>query len=192
MKPNGQNSPSMNGKAYEGLTLPGLAAHIASSILLWKKGQGTINDCKHAIAHNVRAFQRRLIAEKEIEIWVTWEAVTAEKKQIELEHAIPVGCLMNLLFYKVETFSPSEAAVQVDELLRENTVLVWVTKDEHAELNKCYQCKMPNGFDTYPWRDKLARYTQTPRVSKLSEWVGLTEKTKPAESDLDAEIEGDF
>lgn len=188
-----QPSPSMNGKAYEGLTLPGLAAHIASSILLQKQKVGTLNDCKHAIAHNVRAFQRRLIAQQETgQVWITSSAAKADKKQVELEHAIPVGCLMNLLFYKVETSDQTEAAAQVDELIRENTVLVWVTKSEHAELNQKHQCRMPEGFDTYPWEDTLARYKQTPGVSELGKWGGKAEKSKPAEDDLDSEMEDGF
>jgi hypothetical protein len=188
-----QPSPSMNGKAYMGLSLPGLAAHIASSILLWRKGSGTINDCKHAIAHNVRAFQRRLIVRQEIrDVWITSNAAVAEKKQIELEHAIPIGCLMNLLFWKIETTDSTAATAHVDELIRENTVLVWVTRDEHAQLNKNYQCKMPEGFDTYPWENALARYVQTPGVSKLRKWMGSSDTSKPSENDLAAEIEDDF
>lgn len=183
----------MNGKSYKGLSLSGLAAHIASSILLLRTGQGTVNDCKHAIAHNVRAFQRRLIALGEMrDVWITSSAAVAEKTQVELEHAIPVGCLMNLLFYKVETSDLMKAIVQVDEIIRENTVLVWVTKDEHSKLNKNYQCKMPEGFDTYPWRDTLARYTKTRGVSELSKWTGLPDKSRPAENDLAAEIEEGF
>jgi hypothetical protein len=192
---NGQTSPSMNGKAYKGLSMPGLAAHIASSILLWNIGkQGTINDCKHAIAHNVRAFQRRLITEEKVNgVLITSNALKAEKSLRQLEHAIPVGCLMNLLLFMVKTSELSEAATQIDKLLRGNTVLVWVTKDEHAELNKKYQCKMPDGFDTFPWKDKLARYSQTPSVSSLMpKRDGSADKSRPSKDDLDAELEDDF
>jgi hypothetical protein len=188
-----ETSPSMNDKAFEGLSLPGLAAHIASSILLWNNGRGTRNDCKHAIAPNVRAFQRRLIALQETcEVWITSKALVAEKREVELEHAIPVGCLMNLLFWKVKTSDVTKATAEVDTLIRENTVLVWVTKDEHAELNKKYQSKMPEGFDTYPWKCRLARYTQTPSVSELRKWIVVPDPSKPLEDDLDSEMEDDF
>jgi hypothetical protein len=186
----------MNGKAYEGLTLPGIASHIASSILLWNNGRGTgtHNDCKHAIGHNVRAYQRRMFAEKKItDIWITEAAAAPEKSQIELEHAIPVGCLMNVLFSEVDATDLVTAAQQVTALIEKNTVLVWVTKDEHAELNKRYQCTMPPGFDHYPWDDPFARYTQTKCISKLRpHTVKASEKSKPAEDDLDIEIEEDF
>lgn len=185
----------MNGKTYEGLTLPGLAAHIASSILLWNhgKGMGTRNDCKHAIAHNVRAYQRRMIAEKVIdEVWITDAAAAAEKSRIELEHAIPVGCLMNLLFHLVDANDQAEAARQVADIIQHNTVLVWVTKDEHSRLNKAYQCTMPEGFDTYPWKDPLARYRQTDGISELNKQVRAHEKSKPADDDLVVETEADF
>lgn len=190
----------MNGKTYEGLTLPGLASHIASSILLWNKGQGmgTKNDCKHAIGHNVRAYQRRMIAEKVIKnIWITEAARQRDKSQIELEHAIPVGCLMNLLFYKIVGSDQAAAARQVADLIEESTVLVWVTKAEHLKLNDAYQCKMPEGFDTYPWEDPLARYRKTKDVSQpvpLEESVPTkaSEKSKPAEDDLVVETEEDF
>jgi len=141
----------------------------------------------------VRAFQRRLIALPETcEVWITSKALAAEQKQVELEHAIPVGCLMNLLFWRVKTSDVREAAAQVDTLIRENTVLVWVTKDEHAELNKKYQSKMPKGFDTYPWKCTLARYTHTPNVSELRRWEGVPDRSKPLEDDLDSEMEDDF
>lgn len=192
-----QPSRSMNGKHYQGLSLEGLAAHIASSILLWSggKGSGTINDCKHAIAHNVRAFQRRLIAKKEIgKILITSDAQSTKDK-IELEHAIPIGCLMNLLFWAMEVEnwpSQAEAAVRVDQLVRENTILVWVTKNEHAKLNEKYQCTMPEDFDTYPWENVLARYVKTPGVSQLVELATAPNTGKPSENDLDVEIEDDF
>lgn len=196
MQPSEQSSPSMNGKSYQGLSLPGLAAHIASSILLWDNGKvGTKNDCKHAIAHNVRAYQRRLIQTKPIrDVWITENALSAEAEQkpIELEHAIPVGCLMNLLFFKIAGTCMQRATAQVIELIEDNTVLVWVTPDEHAKLNKLYQSSMPPGHDTYPWKNKLGRYTQTDGISTLHNRESSRDETKPAEDDLDAEIEGDF
>jgi hypothetical protein len=99
---------------------------------------------------------------------------------------------MNLLFHKITTSDHAEATQQVDMLIRENTVLVWVTKEEHGMLNKQYQCTMPVGFDTYPWKDKLARYTQTSGVSGLSRWQKEDAQSKPAEDDLDSEMESDF
>ncbi|RZT06253.1 hypothetical protein SAMN05216319_4520 [Duganella sp. CF402] len=186
-------SPSMNGQSREGLSLPGLAAHIAASIVLWGKGygHGTKNDCKHAIAHNVRAYQRRLLATKQIKnVWISTAALAArdQKKKIELEHAIPVGCLMNLLFFKIDQTDIEAAKGLVSKLIEESTTLVWVTKDEHGRLD---QCSMPAGYDTYPWEDHLARY-RIAGISLLQRWTGWSDTIRPMQDDLDIEMENDF
>jgi len=152
-------SVSMNGKSYEGLTSDGMATHIAGAIQLMRRGIGTRNDCKLVVAHILRQYQNRLIADA-LEVPYTPDARQAEADgdEIELEHAIPVGCIMNVLFHHAAGDTLQELAAQVTTLLENNTILAYVTPEEHAKLNKQLQSSMPDGFDTYPWRDVWARY----------------------------------
>jgi hypothetical protein len=155
----------MNGKSYEGLTFHGMAAQIANAILLWKSGAaGTKNDCKLTIANVVRAFQERLIATKDLtDIPYTQAAYEAELEgeSRHLEHAIPVACLMNVLFHYVGDLEVTAATAKVEELIRENTILAWVTPEEHAKLNGRLAHCMPDAFSYYPWADRWARYLES-------------------------------
>jgi hypothetical protein len=154
----------MNGKSYEGLTFQGMAAQIANAILLWKSGTGTKNDCKLTIANVVRAFQDRLVAAKDLtDIPYTKAAYQAEleSEPRHLEHAIPVACLMNVLFHYVSGLDIISASAKVEELIRENTILAWVTLEEHAKLNEKLAHCMPDAFSYYPWEDQWARYVES-------------------------------
>jgi len=154
-----QTAPSMNGKSFKRLTLDGMAAHIANALLLAQK-VGTKNDCKLAIAYVIRAYQRQLFKKMSYEIPFTSAAREAQlkKEAIELEHSIPVGCVMNVLFHYANGSTHEEMMAQTVRLLKENTVLAWVTPQQHGQLNGKYQSSMPVGFDTYPWQDVWARY----------------------------------
>jgi hypothetical protein len=155
-----QESSSMNGKSYEGLTLDGMAAHIANAILLMNRKVGSKNDCKLVTAHVLRQYQGRLMGRAPEDVPYTQAALEAKKKgeYIELEHAIPIGCLMNVLFHYANGITHEEVTEQVKSIVANNTILAWVTPKEHTQLNKRHQSFMPVGFDTYPWKDVWARY----------------------------------
>lgn len=152
--------PSMNGKSYEGLTLDGMAAHIGNAILLMNRKIGTRNDCKLTVAHLLRQYQNRLSLSTPEDIPYTPAALNAEQlgHLVELEHAIPVGCLLNVLFHYADGGTHEEVTAQAKNLIEANTILAWVTPEEHRLLNKKHQSSFPAGFDTYPWRDVWARY----------------------------------
>ncbi|MGB7481703.1 MAG: hypothetical protein WA924_15360 [Burkholderiaceae bacterium] len=152
----------MNSKSYERLTLDGMAAHIANAILLYRSGHGTRNDCKLTIAHLLRQYQARLVANA-FEVPCTPAARRADlmEEPTELEHAIPVGCLMNVLFQYAHGEVLQDLAVNVTSLVQVNTILSRVTPSEHALLNKQCQSSMPSGFDTYPWKNVWARYVHS-------------------------------
>jgi hypothetical protein len=84
------------------------------------------------------------------------------------EHAIPVACLLNLIFYSFENNEISDSSM-IQNLIENNTFLVWVTQFEHLKLNEKYAHSMPDGFDTYPWKNVWARY----------EKVGIKLQEKP-------------
>lgn len=151
--------PSMNRKSFEGLTLEGMSAHIANAMLLYRGGLGTRNDCKLTIAHLLRQYQARLVADA-LEVPYTPAARRADLvgEPTELEHAIPVGCLMNVLFEYAHGTTVQELAFTATALVNQNTILSRVTPAEHALLNKQCQSSMPLGFATYPWQNVWARY----------------------------------
>lgn len=148
----------MNGRSFEGLSRPGLIAHIANAIKLWKEEPllSTANDCKLVIAHAVREYQkliyppsRGLLATPKAREWM------ATGGRAIREHVVPVGCVINALMHFVEPHDPVAARTMVHEVLERSTILAWVTKDEHDTL---LQDRMPSGYSSYPWPDVWARY----------------------------------
>lgn len=155
-----QALPSMNGKSRERLSLDGMAAHIANATLLIRRGIGTKNDWKLAIAFILRAYHQEFTKKVAHDIPHTPAALDARARgeATELEHAIPVGCIMNVLYHYAQGDTHDEVTKQVNSLIVQNTILARVTPDEHAKLNAKHQASMPTGFDTYPWKDVWARY----------------------------------
>jgi hypothetical protein len=157
---------SMNGKSQEGLSLEGMASHIASAILLWNKGQGsgTKNDCKLIVSHVLRKYQRFVAKEKHATRIPSTPAARRWEmsgKTAILEHGIPVACVANVLFHSVTGPALQKAIEQVKACLEANTVLAWVTPEEHSKLNAQFAHCMPEGYDCYPWRDVWARYRES-------------------------------
>ena len=75
----------------------------------------------------------------------------ANKKEVNLEHAIPMKVLIEMLL-KTENLT----AEKVDKILNQFCVVMIITKDEDSLLNAKYRSSMPsnwNGVDIY------ARYT---------------------------------
>jgi hypothetical protein len=157
---------SMNGKSWEGLSLEGMASHIASAILLWNKGQGvgTKNDCKLIVSYVVRKYQA--FSAKANNLTQIPSTLAARRWKINgkkpvLEHGIPVACVVNGLFHIVTGPNLQSAIEQVETCLEANTVLAWVTPREHSRLNARFAQSMPVGYDSYPWKDKWARYRKS-------------------------------
>jgi hypothetical protein len=152
---------SMNEKSYEGLTYKGMALHIANAIALHRRRVGTKNDCKLVVAHLIRTYQSRLIGDGQLPVRYTEAARSAELAgdPIELEHAVPVGCLMNVLFHHLPVDDIMSAGEEVSRLVCENSILAYVTPEEHLRLNQMkLSSSMPAGFDFFPWKDVWARY----------------------------------
>ena len=81
------------------------------------------------------------------------EALRVGKREgIEVEHAIPVSLIHDYVLGET-LLSESELV----DILRGHLVGVYITKDEHAALNKKHRSKMPEGVD---WLrgDIFARY----------------------------------
>jgi hypothetical protein len=152
----------MNGKSREGLTLAGMASHIASAILLYREGKGgTKNDCKLVVSHILRTYQRFQANTQDLNLLPATpnaRAAIIEGKRAILEHAIPAGCVVNALIHYVKGTRIEEATPQVRSIIDEGTMLAWVTAKEHSVLNEDYMHTMPVGADCYPWINKWARY----------------------------------
>jgi hypothetical protein len=158
---------NMNGKSKEGLTLDGLASQIANAIRCHYNDKTTRNDGILMVAHAVRAYHSRFRKEHKNEMKIRWsEDAFSIQKDLHLEHAIPVACITNVLFYALmhkssTNLTPQAATELVTKIIERNIHLVWVTKDDHDKLNAKYASSMPPGYDTFPWRDPWARYRES-------------------------------
>lgn len=149
-------------KAREGLTLPGIVAHITGAILLWNRGagHGTQNDCQLSINHLLRSYHHlKLRKGGYAQVFATTggKAAHLEGKGYHLEHAIPIACVMWALFNNVTAQDFDRACEQVQKIIDDTMYVAYVTHDEHAELNRLYASSMPPGYE-YPWEDPWIRY----------------------------------
>jgi len=51
-------------KSREGLTLEGILAHMANTIILWRSKIGTQNDCQLGVSHLLRFYHRRMLGSR--------------------------------------------------------------------------------------------------------------------------------
>jgi hypothetical protein len=149
-------------KAREGLTLPGIVAHITSAILLWNrgKGHGTQNDCQMSINHLLRAYHHLKLKKGlygQVPATPAGRAAHTAGSGYHLEHAIPIACVMWALFNNVTQRDFDQAYDQVQKVIDDTMYVAYVTHDEHAKLNRRFASSMPPG-SKYPWPDPWVRY----------------------------------
>jgi hypothetical protein len=156
-------------KSYEGLTLEGIAAQIAHSILVWKTYRlSTRNDCQLVVNSLIRSYHTRLAARSRNPLPSSKKAVAERKRGNKpiVEHAIPVACVMKHLLERTVKgdFADVPALIpKVMKVLDESALRAWVAKSEHDALrNLGLEICMPEGHK-HPWPDRWARY----RIAKI-------------------------
>lgn len=149
-------------RAREGLTLPGIVAHITCAILLWNrgKGPGTQNDCQLSINHLLRTYHHLKLKKGlygQVRATRDGRAAHTAGSGYHLEHAIPIACVMWALFNHVTQRDFDQAYEQVQKVIDDTMYVAYVTHEEHTKLNRRFASSMPPGSD-YPWPDPWIRY----------------------------------
>lgn len=151
-------------KAREGLTLPGILAHITCAILLWNrgKGHGTQNDCQVSINHLLRVYHHLKLKKGlygQVPATLKGRIAHTAGRGYHLEHAIPIACVMWALFNNVTQRDFDKAYEQVQKVIDDTMYVAYVAHDEHAKLNRHFASSMPSGSQ-YPWPDPWIRYKE--------------------------------
>ena len=144
------------------LSTEGISHQIVSALITYKIDKfGTENDCKLVINNLIRAFSSPYIKDKSLKTYYSKNINNGAK--IIKEHLLPVKEIMNyFLNLQLDTSNKKALAESIHTYLTEVLVIVHITKEEDAALNKSgYQRKMPEDYfdsNSSLYKDIWARY----------------------------------
>ena len=143
------------------LSRKGISHQIVSALITYKIDEfGTENDCKLVINNLIRAFSSPSIKDQSLKTYDSKNINNGSK--IIKEHLLPVKEIMNCFLNLPLDTSKEDLAESIHTYLTEVLVIVHITKEEDAALNKSgYQQKMPEDYfdsNSSLYKDIWARY----------------------------------